>query len=81
MGKFDEQLAYWREQHCVTVEYLEDLQSGKRKMAEDTGQGWIDTTDQWTDKLRNEVVALTQLIEVYEKLSDWTPLKRSPPSQ
>jgi hypothetical protein len=69
MGKFDKELAHWREQHRIAVEDLEDLQSGKRKMAEDTGQGWVDTTDRWTDKLRSEIVVLAQLIEFYEKLN------------
>ena len=35
MGKFDNQLAHWREQHRIAVEDLEALQSGERKMAED----------------------------------------------
>jgi hypothetical protein len=39
MGKFDKQLAHWREQQRLAVEDLEDLQSGKKKMAEDTGEG------------------------------------------
>jgi hypothetical protein len=39
MGTFDKQLAHWREQHRIAAEELEDLQSGKRKMAEDTGEG------------------------------------------
>ena len=69
MGKFDNQLAHWREQHRSAVQDLEDLQSGKRKIAEDTGKGWLDTTDRWTDKLRNEVVVFAQLVEVYEKLN------------
>jgi hypothetical protein len=41
MGKFDNQLAHWREQHRVAVEDLGDLQAGKRKIAEDTGEGWL----------------------------------------
>jgi hypothetical protein len=45
MDKFDKQLAHWREQHRITVEDLEALQSGERKMAEDNGEGWVDTTD------------------------------------
>jgi hypothetical protein len=48
MAKFDKQLAHWREQHRLAVEDLEDLQSGRKKMAEDTGAGWIDATDRWT---------------------------------
>jgi len=56
MGKFDNQLAHWREQHRVAVEDLGDLQAGKRKIAEDTGEGWVDITDRWMEKLRNEVV-------------------------
>ena len=69
MGKFDKQLAHWREQHRLAVEDLEDLQSGRKKMAEDTGAGWIDATDRWTGRVRNEVVVFAQLIEVYEKLN------------
>jgi hypothetical protein len=69
MGKFDNQLAHWREQHRVAVEDLGDLQTGKRKIAEDTGEGWVDITDRWMEKLRNEVVVFAQLIEVYEKLN------------
>jgi hypothetical protein len=69
MGTFDKQLAHWREQHRIAAEELEDLQSGKRKMAEDTGEGWVDTTDRWTDRIRNEVIVFAQLIEVYEKLN------------
>ena len=80
MGRFDKQLEYWRKRHWVAAEELQDLQSGKKKMAEDTGDGWTDTTDRWTDKLQDEVVAFKQLIVVYEKLSDWTPLRRSPSS-
>ena len=70
MGKFDKQLAHWREQYRVAVEDLQDLDSGKKKMAEDTGQGWVDTTDRWTDRVRTEVVLFAQLIEVYEKLNE-----------
>jgi hypothetical protein len=62
-------LAHWREQHRVAVEDLGDLQAGKRKIAEDTGEGWVDITDRWMEKLRNEVVVFAQLIEVYEKLN------------
>ena len=69
MGKFDKQLAHWREQHRLAVEDLEDLQSGRKKMAEDTGAGWIDATDRWTGRVRNEVVVFAQLIAVYEKLN------------
>jgi hypothetical protein len=45
MGKFDNQLAHWREQHRIALEDLEALLSGERKMAEDNGDGWIDVTD------------------------------------
>ena len=69
MGKFDKQLAHWREQYRLAVEDLEDLQSGRKKMAEDTGAGWIDATDRWTGRVRNEVVVFAQLIAVYEKLN------------
>jgi len=78
MGKFDKQLAHWREQYRVAVEDLQDLDSGKKKMAEDTGQGWVDTTDRWKERVRNEVVVFAQLVQMYEKLntrtgSSWTP--------
>ena len=78
MGKFDKQLAHWREQYRVAVEDLQDLDSGKKKMAEDTGQGWVDTTDRWKERMRNEVVVFAQLVQMYEKLntgtgSSWTP--------
>ena len=67
MGKFDKQLAHWREQYRVAVEDLQDLDSGKKKkMAEDTGQGWVDTTDRWKERVRNEVVVFAQLVQVYE---------------
>jgi hypothetical protein len=69
MGKFDKQLAHWREQHLLAVEDLEDLQSGKKKMAEDIGEGWIDATDHWTGRVRSEVVVFAQLIAFYEKLN------------
>jgi hypothetical protein len=69
MGKFDQQLTHWRDQHRITVEDLEGLQAGKRKIAEDTGEGWVDITDRWIEKLRNEVVVFAQLIEVDEKLN------------
>jgi hypothetical protein len=69
MAKFDKQLAHWREQHRLAVEDLEDLQSGRKKMAEDTGAGWIDATDRWTSRVRKEVVVFAQLIAVYEKLN------------
>ena len=69
MAKFDKQLAHWREQHRLAVEDLEDLQSGRKKMAEDTGAGWIDAIDRWTGRVRNEVVVFAQLIAVYEKLN------------
>jgi len=42
------------EQYRVAVEDLQDLDSGKKKMAEDTGQGWVDTTDRWRDRIRTE---------------------------
>jgi hypothetical protein len=38
MGKFDQQLTHWRDQHRIAVEDLQDLQAGKRKIAEDTGR-------------------------------------------
>jgi hypothetical protein len=38
-------------------------------MAEDNGEGWVDTTDRWTDRVRTEVVLFSQLVEVYEKLN------------
>jgi hypothetical protein len=69
MGKFDNQLAHWREQHRIAVEDLEALQSGEKKMAEDNGEVWVDTTDRWTDRLRTEVVLFSQLVGVYEKLN------------
>jgi hypothetical protein len=69
MGKFDNQLAHWREQHRIAVEDLEALQSGERKMAEDNGEGWVDTTDRWAARVRTEVAVFAQLIEVYEKLN------------
>jgi hypothetical protein len=69
MGKFDNQLAHWREQHRIAVEDLEALQSGEKKMAEDNGEGWLDATDRWTDRVRTEVVLFSQLVEVYEKLN------------
>ena len=69
MGKFDNQLAHWREQHRLAVEDLEAFQSGEKKIAEDNGGGWIDTTDRWTDRVRTEVALFSQLVEVYEKLN------------
>jgi len=69
MGKFDNQLAHWREQHRIAVEDLERLQSGARRMAEDSGEGWIDVTDRWTERVRSEVAVFAQLVEVYEKLN------------
>jgi len=78
MGKFDNQLAHWREQHRIAVEDLEAFQSGERKIAEDVGEGWVDTTDRWKERVRNEVVVFAELVQVYEKLntrggSSWTP--------
>jgi len=77
-GKFDNQLAHWREQHRIAVEDLEAFQSGERKIAEDVGEGWVDTTDRWKERVRNEVVVFAQLVQMYEKLntrtgSSWTP--------
>ena len=69
MGKFDKQLAHWREQYRLAVEDLEDLQSSRKKVAEDTGEGWVDATDHWAERVRNEVAVFAQLIEVYEKLN------------
>ena len=69
MGKFDQQLEHWREQRRIAVEDLEALQSGMTKIAEDTGEGWVDTTDRWTTKLGIEVVVFGQLVELYEKLN------------
>ena len=62
MGKFDNQLAHWREQHRIAVEDLEAFQSGERKIAEDVGEGWVDTTDRWKERVRNEVVVFAQLV-------------------
>jgi len=78
MGKFDNQLAHWREQHRIAVEDLEAFQLGERKIAEDVGEGWVDTTDRWKERVRNEVVVFAQLVQMYEKLntrtgSSWTP--------
>ena len=78
MGKFDNQLAHWREQHRIAVEGLEAFQLGERKIAEDVGEGWVDTTDRWKERVRNEVVVFAQLVQMYEKLntrtgSSWTP--------
>jgi DNA phosphorothioation-dependent restriction protein DptG len=69
MGKFDKQLAHWRELHRVAVEDLEDLQSGRKRLAEDTGEGWVNATDPWIDRVRNESVVFAQIIAVYEKLN------------
>ena len=69
MGNFDKQLMQWREQHRLAVEDLEDLQSGRKKMAEDRGEGWVDATDVWTDRVRSEVGVFAQLISFYEKLN------------
>jgi|SRR5690348_4315098 hypothetical protein len=69
MGRFDIQLAHWREQHRIAVEDLKALQSGTRKMAEDFGEGWVDATDRWTERVRSEVVVFAQLVQVYEKLN------------
>ena len=78
MGKFDNQLAHWREQHRSAVEDLDDLQSGKRKMAEDTGEGWVDVTDRWTERVRSEVTVFAQLVAVYEKLDARNGPSRNP---
>jgi hypothetical protein len=75
MGKFDNQLAHWREQHRIAVEDLEAFQSGERKIAEDVGEGWVDTTDRWKERVRNEVVVFAQLVQMYEKLTA-QPTKR-----
>ena len=69
MGKFDKQLAHWREQYRLAVEDLENLQSSRKKVAEDTGEGWVDATDHWAERVRNEVAVFAQLIAVYEKLN------------
>jgi hypothetical protein len=69
MGKFDQQLTHWRDQHRIAVEDLEDFQAGKRKIAEDTGEGWVDVTDRWTERVQIEVAVFAQLVEVYEKLN------------
>jgi hypothetical protein len=34
--------------------------------------GWVDTTEPWTDRVRTEVVVFAQLVEVYEKLNTRT---------
>ena len=72
MGKFDNQLAHWREQHRIALEDLEALLSGERKMAEDNGDGWIDVTDRWMDRVQTEVVVFARLVQVYEKLNTRT---------
>ena len=72
MGKFDKQVAHWREQHCIAADDLEAIQSGERKMAEDNGEGWVDATERWTDRVQTEVVVFAQLVEVYEKLNTRT---------
>jgi len=69
MGTFDQQLTHWRDLHRTAIEDLEDLQSGKRKIAEDTGEGWVNVTERWIEKLRTEVGVFAQLIAVYEKLA------------
>jgi len=69
MGQFDRELEHWRERLRIAKVDLEDLTSGKRRMAEDQGQGWMDTTEWWTKKLQSEVAGLQQLIEAYEKLN------------
>ena len=38
-------------------------------MAEDNGEGWLDASDRWIDRVRTEVVLFSQLVEVYEKLN------------
>jgi hypothetical protein len=38
-------------------------------MAEDSGEGWVDATDRWTERVRSEVVVFAQLVQVYEKLN------------
>ena len=41
MGKFDNQLAHWREQHRIAVEDLEALQSGERKWRKTTARAGL----------------------------------------
>jgi hypothetical protein len=77
MGKFDQQLTHWRELHRIALEDLEELHSGKRKIAEDTGESWVDVTDHWIEKVRTEVVVFAQLVELYEKF-DARDLSRNP---
>ena len=43
--------------------------SSEKKMAEDNGEGWLDASDRWIDRVRTEVVLFSQLVEVYEKLN------------
>jgi hypothetical protein len=38
MGKFDNQLAHWREQHRVAVEDLEDSSQARRRWRKTMGQ-------------------------------------------
>jgi hypothetical protein len=55
------EIAYWRERLRVTIEDLEDLESGKRKMAENKGEGWVDTTPHWIEKAKSDVAGLEEL--------------------
>jgi hypothetical protein len=71
MGKDDKELqdwlAHWRELLRVAEDDLEALISGQRQMGENRGDGWVDMTAKWTERLRSEVAAIGNLIAAYEK--------------
>ena len=69
MGKFDKEIAHWRERRDITLTDIKDFESGKREMGENDGYGWNDTTDDWIATLKIDVVQVDRLIEAYEALN------------
>lgn len=67
MGKFDEQIAWCREQCDEAREFLEDLESGLSLATRRGDEEWTDTTESWKKKLRDDIDKLEKLIKTYEK--------------
>ena len=71
MGESDKELEHWlehwRELLRIAEEDLDALASGLWQMGENRGDGWVDMTAKWTERLRREVAAIENLIAAYER--------------
>jgi hypothetical protein len=58
-GRF---IAWSKQERGSLQQQLELLESGKVRTGEDRGEGWVDTTDQSINRIRERLAELEQLL-------------------